>query len=75
MTVIQHISFDPEGVEISFLEEDDVKHNGLRLYRTAIVPRNLVGAELQELEDAALALLDQVEVARRQPADSFSRRR
>lgn len=73
MTVIQSISFDPEGVEVTYVEESDVLNNGLRVFRTALIPRSLVVEQLAELEDAAQSLVDQITVIKRAPESSFGR--
>ncbi len=73
MTVIQSITFDPEGVEIVYVEESNVLSNGLRVFNTAVVPRNLVTEELAELEEAAQALVDQITVIKRAPESTFGR--
>lgn len=73
MTVIQSIAFDPEGVEIQYVEENDVLDNGLRIFRTALLPRGLVADELAELEEAAQAVVDKISVIRRAPEATFGR--
>lgn len=70
---IQSIAFDPEGVEIVYAEEDDILENGLRLFRTAVIPRGLVAAQLADLEEAAQSIVDQVAVIRRSPESTFQR--
>lgn len=72
-THIQSIVFDPEGVEIVYAEESDVYKSGLRIYKTAVVPRSLVVNELAELEEAAIALVDEVGVIKRSPESTFTR--
>lgn len=70
---IQSIAFDPEGVEVVYAEEEDILENGLRLFKTAVIPRSLVAEQLADLEEAAQLVVDQVSVIRRAPESTFKR--
>lgn len=70
---IQAITFDPEGVEVIYAEESDIMDNGLRIFKTAVIPRSLIVEQLQELEEAAEAIVDEITVIRRAPEATFSR--
>lgn len=72
---VQSISFDAEGVEIVWGEERDLLDNGLRVFKTALVPRSLVEDEMSELVDAAEALVDAIGVIKRAPENTFKRER
>ena len=70
---IQSITFDPEGLEITYAEESEILDNGLRIFRTAIVPRSLIQDALADLEESAQTVLDQVTIIRRAPEATFKR--
>lgn len=76
MTVfVQSVVFDAEGVEIVWGSETDMMDNGLRVFRTAVVPRALVADQLGDLIEAAEAIVDQIGIIQRAPENSFRRSR
>lgn len=76
MTVfVQSVTFDAEGVEVVYAEEREMYDNGLRVFRTAIVPRALVEDQLGELVVAAEAIVDQIGIIQRSPEATFKRGR
>lgn len=77
MTVhVNQIDIGTEVVQISYVEERDAQpEHGIIEVRTLVVPTAHVDAELDELLDAARALIDQAQLVRRQPAESFTGRR
>lgn len=75
-TVFVHsISFDPEGVEVTWAEESTQYENGLRIVKTALIPRALIADEMEELVEAAEAIVDAIGVIQRAPENTFKRER
>ena len=73
---IHSIMLSEGGVEISYVEEEDVNRaSGILKIRTIMIPKALVSEEVAELIEAAQAVIDAGLVADRAPAPSFTRRR